>query len=86
MTTVADASVHAAAPVDVGKEGRWAGTILARGSFAATSANRVVSRLDIELFPNRPFAKRMGALRTSLAGFAARYVALAEALDAQGPS
>lgn len=46
----------------------------------ATSAHRDLMRLDLELFPFRPFARRVWELRNSLSGYDAWYVAVAEAL------
>lgn len=47
----------------------------------ATSAQRDLPRLDLELFPFSPFADRVWALRENLTGYDAWYVALAEALE-----
>ena len=47
----------------------------------ANSAHRDLLRLDLELFPFAPFAKRVWALRSNLTACDAWYVALAEALD-----
>lgn len=46
----------------------------------ATSAQRDLLRLDLELFPFTPFADRVWALRENLTSYDAWYVALAEAL------
>lgn len=46
----------------------------------ATSAQRDILRLDIELFPFSPFAERVWALRHNLTGYDAWYVAVAEFL------
>lgn len=47
----------------------------------ATSAQRDLLRLDLELFPFSPFADRVWALRENLTAYDAWYVALAEALQ-----
>lgn len=47
----------------------------------ATSAQRDLLRLDLELFPFAPFADRVWALRENLTSYDAWYVALAEALQ-----
>ena len=47
----------------------------------ATSAQRDLLRLDLELFPFSPFADRVWALRENLTSYDAWYVALAEALQ-----
>ena len=47
----------------------------------STSAHSDLLRLDIELYPFRPFAGRVWELRTNLTAYDAWYVALAEALD-----
>ena len=49
--------------------------------FEAVGAHRDMLRLDVELFPFRPFANRVWELRENLTGYDAWYVALAEALD-----
>ena len=49
--------------------------------FEAVGAHRDMLRLDVELFPFRPFANRVWELRDNLTGYDAWYVALAEALD-----
>ncbi len=49
--------------------------------FEAEAAYRDMLRLDVELFPFRPFANRVWELRENLTGYDAWYVALAEALD-----
>ena len=46
----------------------------------ATSAQRDILRLDMELFPFSPFAERVWALRHNLTGYDAWYVAVAEFL------
>ena len=47
----------------------------------ATIAHRDLLRLNMETFPFAPFAERVWALRGSLTGYDAWYVALAEAMD-----
>ncbi len=47
----------------------------------ATSAHRMLLRLDIQLFPFAPFAERIRTLSSTLTSYDAWYVALAEALD-----
>ena len=47
----------------------------------ATSAQRDLLRLDLELFPFCPFADRVWALRERLTSHDAWYMALAEALQ-----
>lgn len=47
----------------------------------ATFAYHDLLRLDVETFPFAPFAERVWALRGSVTGYDAWYVALAEALD-----
>ena len=47
----------------------------------ATSAQRDLLRLDLELFPFSPFADRVWALRQNLTSYDAWYAALAEALQ-----
>jgi predicted nucleic acid-binding protein len=47
----------------------------------ATSAQRDLLRLDLELFPYAPFAERVWALRNNLTSYDAWYVTLAEAFD-----
>ena len=47
----------------------------------ATSAHRILLRLDIQLLPFAPFAERIWVLRANLTSYDAWYVALAEALD-----
>lgn len=49
--------------------------------FDAVSAHRDMLRLDVELFPFRPFADRVWELRGNLTGCDAWYVAVAEALE-----
>lgn len=49
--------------------------------FEAVSAHRDMLRLDVELFPFRPFADRVWELRCTLTGYDAWYVAVAEALE-----
>ena len=49
--------------------------------FEAVGAHRDMLRLDVELFPFRPFANRVWELRENLTGYDAWYVALAAALD-----
>lgn len=48
-------------------------------SYEANSAQRDLLRLELELFPYRPFAGRIWALRNNLTCYDAWYVALAEA-------
>lgn len=48
--------------------------------FEAVSAHRDMLRLDVELFPFRPFAERVWALRDNLTSYDAWYVAVAESL------
>jgi predicted nucleic acid-binding protein len=45
-------------------------------------AHADLTRLDIELFPYEPFARRVWQLRENLTAYDAWYVAIAEALDA----
>lgn len=52
----------------------------ALSTLEATSAQRDLLRLDLELFPFSPFADRVWALRENLTSYDAWYVALAEAL------
>ncbi|MEE9254228.1 MAG: type II toxin-antitoxin system VapC family toxin [Pseudomonadales bacterium] len=47
----------------------------------ATSSQRDLLRLDIQLYPFAPFAGRVWSLRDNLTAYDAWYVALAEALD-----
>lgn len=47
----------------------------------ATSAQRELMRLDLPLYPYRPFAARIWALRKNLTSYDGWYVALAEALN-----
>ena len=49
--------------------------------FEAIGAHRDMLRLDVELFPFRPFADRVWELRSNLTGYDAWYVAVAEALE-----
>ena len=49
--------------------------------FEAVGAQRDMLRLDVELFPFRPFADRVWELRDNLTGYDAWYVAVAEALE-----
>ncbi len=51
-------------------------------SAMATAAQRDLLQLEVELFPFRPFARRVWALRANLTSYDAWYVALAEMLDA----
>lgn len=46
----------------------------------AASAHRDLLRLDIDLYPFAPFARRVWALRSNLTCYDAWYVALAETL------
>ena len=46
----------------------------------ATSSHEDLIRLDLELFPFAPFAKRIWTLRNNLTSYDAWYIALAEAL------
>jgi len=48
--------------------------------FEAVGAHRDMLRLDVELFPFRPFAERVWALRDNLTSYDAWYVAVAETL------
>ena len=50
-------------------------------SLEAELAHRDLMRLDIQLFPFSPFAKRIWKLRNNMTSYDAWYVALAEALD-----
>ena len=47
----------------------------------ASSAQRDLLRLELELFPYAPFAERIWELRNNLTSYDAWYVTLAEALD-----
>lgn len=47
----------------------------------ATSSQRDLLRLDMQLYPFAPFAERVWSLRDNLTAYDAWYVALAEALD-----
>ena len=49
-------------------------------TFETTSAHRDLLRLELELFPFRPFATRVWELRDNLTSYDAWYVAVAEAL------
>ena len=49
--------------------------------FEAVSAHRDMLRLDVELFPFRPFADRVWEFRGNLTGYDAWHVAVAEALE-----
>lgn len=48
--------------------------------FEAVGAHRDMLRLDVELFPFRPFAERVWELRDNLTSYDAWYVAVAETL------
>lgn len=48
--------------------------------FEAVGAHRDMLRLDVEMFPFRPFAERVWELRDNLTSYDAWYVAVAEAL------
>ena len=51
------------------------------GTISATAASREMMRLQIALFPYRPFADRVWELRRNLSAYDGWYVALAEKLD-----
>jgi predicted nucleic acid-binding protein len=51
-------------------------------SDVASLAHALLLELEVELFPYRPVAERIWALRENLSTYDAWYVALAEALDA----
>jgi predicted nucleic acid-binding protein len=51
-------------------------------SDVASLAHALMLELEVELFPYRPVAERIWALRENLSPYDAWYVALAEALDA----
>ena len=50
-------------------------------AFEASSAQRDLMLLDLELFPFEPFAERVWELRGNVTSYDAWYVAIAEALE-----
>jgi predicted nucleic acid-binding protein len=69
-------------PADVANVLRRAARAGEVSSDVASLAHALLLELEVELFPYRPVAERIWALRGNLSPYDAWYVALAEALDA----
>lgn len=52
------------------------------GMMEANAAHRDLRRLQVQMFPSRPLAERVWALRGKISSYDACYVALAESLNA----